>query len=136
MKIIIVIAILLLVGCATAGRKIDPAAVDKITKGTTTRAQVLALIGSPDQMTKNSNGETTFMYQYVRATAKGANFVPVVGLFAGGVNMENQMVMVTFGPDGIVKDVMSTQGASDVGTGLNAGSRQPLPEVEDGKRAK
>ncbi len=127
---------ILLAGCATVGRKLDQASVDKIKKGETTRDEVLKLIGSPDQMTRNGSGEVTFSYMYVRATAKGASFIPIVGAFAGGANVQNQMVMVTFGPDSIVKDVISTYGATESGMGASAGSKPELKGVEENKRPK
>lgn len=125
-----------LVGCATVGRKLDPAAVEKIEKGKTTRQEVIELIGSPDQMTRDGDGNVTFSYMYVRATAKAESFIPVVGAFAGGANVQNQMVMVIFGPDSVVKDVISTYGATESGVGLSAGSKADTTEVEQNKRPK
>lgn len=123
-------------GCATVGRKLDQESVDKIKKGQTTREEVLKLIGAPDQMTRNGNGDVTFNYTYARATTKGASFIPIVGAFAGGVNVQNQMVMVTFGPDGIVKDIVSTYGSTESGVGMSAGGKPSVNAVEEGKRPK
>ena len=124
------------VGCASVGRKLDQASVDRIKKGETTREQVLKLIGSPDQMTRDGNGNVTFSYMYLRATAKPATYIPIVGAFAGGANVQNQMVMVTFGSDGIVKDIISTYGATESGMGASSGSKPELKDVEENKRPK
>ena len=126
----------LLAGCATVGRKLDQTSVDKIKKGETTREEVLKLIGSPDQMTRDGSGNVTFSYMYVRATAKPETYIPIVGAFAGGANVQNQMVIVTFGPDGIVKDIISTYGATESGMGTSAGSKADLKDVETNKRPK
>ena len=126
----------LTVGCASVGRPIDQAAADKIVKGQTTREQVGMMLGSPDRITKLGNGDTMYSYSYTRASAKPATFIPIVGAFAGGTNMQHQMVMVTFGPDDIVKNYMSSQGGTESGTGLATGSRKDMPEVEEGKRPK
>ena len=64
----------LLSGCVSSGRKIDQAAVETITKGETTKAQVITLLGSPDQITKLGSGDTIFMYNYMRAYAQAYYF--------------------------------------------------------------
>lgn len=132
----LVLATALFTGCATMGRKLDQTNIDKIKKGETTREEVLQLIGSPDQIMRDGDGNVTFMYMYVRATAKPEGFIPVVGVFAGGIDTQNQMFQVTFGEDGVVKDVLSTYGASEIGTGLSAGGKADLEEVETNKRPK
>jgi len=129
-------AAILLTSCVTSGRKIEQSSVDKIQKGVTTRAEVLQLLGSPDQLTRDSSGKVTMNYHYMRATAKPEGFIPVVGLFAGGANTQNQSVIVVCGSDGIVSDVISTMGASEAGMGLSSGSKATVNEVEDNKRAK
>jgi hypothetical protein len=64
-------------------------------------------------MTRDGNGNITMTYMYVRATAKPETFIPIVGVLVGGVNVQNQMVMVATGPDGIVKDIISSYGATE-----------------------
>lgn len=127
---------LVLLGCATAGRKIDQAAVDKIQKGQTTKAEVKGLIGSPDTVTKTGDGTETWSYMFVRASAKGQNFIPIVGAFAGGVNTQHQSTTVTFGADGIVSQVVSSFGGMESDSGLSAGGKARLPETEKDKRPK
>lgn len=132
----ITIASVLVCGCVSVGRKLDSSKVAQIKKGETTRQQVINLIGSPDQMTQDGNGNVMFQYIYVRASAKPATYIPVVGAFAGGANTQNQMVMVTFGSDGIVSDIVTSYGANETGTGLNVGSEAKMPEVQGDKRGK
>jgi outer membrane protein assembly factor BamE (lipoprotein component of BamABCDE complex) len=123
-------------GCVSSGRKIDQSAADKIEKGKTTREQVINLIGSPDRITRTGSGDTIFMYNYMRATAKPATFIPIFGPLVGGANVQHQMYMVTFGSDGVVKDFLSTYGGSEVDHGVTTGSKADIPEVEAGKRPK
>ena len=87
-------------------------------------------------MMRMGSGDVTFQYMYVRATAKPATYIPIVGAFAGGANVQNQMVMVTFGPDGVVKDIISTYGATESGVGASAASGADLKDVETNKRPK
>jgi outer membrane protein assembly factor BamE (lipoprotein component of BamABCDE complex) len=132
--IAIIIAFGLLTGCASVGHKIDQNAVQKIEMGKTTKREVISLLGSPDQVTQAANGTVTFMYLYARATAKPATFIPVVGPFVGGANVQNQMFVVMFGPDGIVKNFVSTHGATESSTGVTTGSKPESADVEQNKR--
>ncbi len=131
----LVLAGSLLAGCATVGRKLDPSKVSQVAKGQT-REQVIALVGSPDQIVKDGSGNTIFTYSYARATAKAESFIPIAGAFMGGANVQNQMLQVTFGPDGVVKDFLSTYGATETGVGASSGGGVKLEDVEGGKRAK
>jgi outer membrane protein assembly factor BamE (lipoprotein component of BamABCDE complex) len=133
-RMAIILILCMIIGCASVGRPIDQAAADKIVKGQTTREQVGAMLGSPDRIAKLGNGDTMYYYSYARASAKPASFIPIFGPLVGGANVQSQMVMVTFGPDDIVKNCISSQGGTETGTGLATGTRAPMPEVEQGKR--
>jgi outer membrane protein assembly factor BamE (lipoprotein component of BamABCDE complex) len=136
MKRILTLALMfgIVSGCASVGRKLDENAVAKIKKGETTRAEVLKALGSPDQMTRDGDGNVTFQYIYVRATAKASTFIPIVGAFAGGANVQNQMLMVTFGTNAVVKDLISTYGATESNTGVTTGTKADTQDVEQNKR--
>ena len=123
-------------GCATVGRKIDVDAVNRIEKGKTTRQQVLASIGSPDQVTRDGDGNTTYTYMYMRSQVKAESFIPIYGDFAGGTNTQNQTVIVTFGKDDIVTNLQSTMGGMETGENLSAGSKARITETEADKRPK
>ena len=135
-KTLCLLALLTLAGCATVGRKLDPAKIDQIKKGETTREQVLKLIGSPDQMTRDGGGNVTFTYMYLRATTKPESFIPVVGSFVGGVNMQNQTLMLTFDPQGVVKDFVSSYGAQDASFNASSGGKPNVADTEKNKRRK
>ena len=133
-RLLTIVIAALLTGCASVGHKLDETKVAQIKKGITTREQVLQLVGSPDQITRDGNGNVTFQYLYCRATAKASSFIPVVGAFAGGANVQNQMLMVTFGPNSVVNDLISTYGGNSVDTGVTAGSHAAMPDVDQNKR--
>jgi outer membrane protein assembly factor BamE (lipoprotein component of BamABCDE complex) len=118
----------------SVGHQIDQAAADRIEAGKTTKEGVIRYIGSPDQIITRSTGDTMFMYSYVRASAKPATFIPLVGPFVGGSNVQHQSYIITFGSDGIVKEVTKTQGGTDSGVGAAARPKQNMPEVEENKR--
>ncbi len=115
-------------------RKLDSAAVRQIKSGVTTEGQVRQLLGSPDQVTRTGSGFTTYTYMFMHGAVKPQSFIPVVGAFASGVDMHNQSLMVTFGPNGVVKDFTSNEGASEVGSNLLAGKKPYFQDVEANKR--
>lgn len=125
-----------LAGCYSVGRKIDMDAVKQIKQGESTREDVRGLLKSPDSISTDGYGNETWMYMYARASAKPESFVPVVGMFAGGANSQSQMVMVQFGPDGKVSNLITNISGMEVGSGASAGGRADIPEVEEDKREK
>lgn len=123
-----------LVSCVAMNRKLDSAAVKQIRTGVTTEAQVRQLLGSPDQITRSGSGYTTYTYMFMHGAVKPQSFIPIVGAFGSGVDMHNQFLTVTLGPDGVVKDFVSNEGATEVGTGLLAGRKPYFQDVEANKR--
>lgn len=134
--ITITLIMIVIAGCASVGRKLDQEAVNKIKKGETTKREVVGLIGSPDRVTNMGNGDAFWTYSYARATAKPSSFIPVVGPFVGGANVQSQMLMLTFGPDNIVKDIMNTYSATESDTGVTTGSKPDIGDGEQNKRPK
>lgn len=79
---------LAIAGCASVGRKIDQDAVSKIQKGVSTKADVRGLIGAPDHLTRDGDGNETWTYTYARAVVKGESFIPIYGSFGGGTRTQ------------------------------------------------
>lgn len=136
MKLLAIAILLFVAACATVGRKIDQSQVEQIHKGDTTKADVLRMLGKPDQITNDGTGVEIYQYMYSKATVKGATFIPIIGAFAGGANIENEMVQVTFDPNGIVKNVFTSHGATE--SSMYGGSPKrtiPPPVIQDTKPA-
>ena len=133
--LLIIIALAGLAGCATSGRKIDTTALVAIKPGESKPEDVTKAIGSPDQIFKESSGKMSYIYQYFHMQTSGKSFIPIYGSFAGGGKMQNQMVTVMF-TNGIVSSISESMGASNIGTGAEAGKPANLPEVEAAKRPK
>ncbi len=110
-------------GCVSAGRRIDESKVAQIVKGESTRADVERLLGTPDMATDTGDGTAVLMYMHMRMKMKPQNFVPVVGLLAGGAETKSETVMVMIGSDGKVRDVSTSHMQMDLHTGLIGGSR-------------
>lgn len=96
---------LLLSACSTIGnRQLENAeTVDKIRAGKSTKAEVKALVGDPSEVTFTENGEETWKYVLTKSQVRGASFIPIVGLFAGGADIQTYTLTVLFRTDGVVK---------------------------------
>lgn len=108
---VIVAAAVLAGGCFSMGRKVDLNQVDNIQVGKTTKQQVINMLGSPTTVMRQSGGNTTLMYSYSKTQMDAVNFIPIIGLFFGGMDMQSQTVTIQIGPDGIVRDVSSMDGS-------------------------
>jgi outer membrane protein assembly factor BamE (lipoprotein component of BamABCDE complex) len=113
-----------LAGCMSSGVKVDQSKVTSLKPGTTTCADAVALLGQPTNSSLQSDGTRSYQYIYVQAQANAANFIPVVGTFVGGANTENTMFTMNCDKRGVLVNYNSTQGSSDVGTGLISGQKQ------------
>lgn len=100
-------------GCHTMGRQIDQGKITDIKKGQTTEADLVQMFGPPNHRTVSSEGNTTLMWMYHETQIKGATFIPIAGLFAGGADTKSQSLTVTLGPDGKVTQFQSSGGSSE-----------------------
>ncbi len=62
---------IIVMGCATAGRKYDTGAIDRIDVGKTTEGEVVAMLGTPDSITRCGNGIDIYYYLYAQARPLG-----------------------------------------------------------------
>lgn len=118
MKIKILLMLFLLSGCATMGNTIDMNKVANIREGSTTKQEVIDLLGSPSIETLNGDGKELLTYASTRYKTKASSFVPVVGIFSGGADMSQQAVQILIGIDGKVEKLISTNSKNEVRTGL------------------
>lgn len=127
LKLLITLVAAALCGCATAGREIDVSRLSQIKKGETTRAQVDQLLGPPNGITQDADGNTTYTYSFASARVKGQTFIPIYGAFAGGSDVTTQTTTVTFGPDSKVTDYKYTTGAASSRMGQTPAHALPTP---------
>jgi hypothetical protein len=104
--LIVMAGSLLVQGCAlsrgTLGDDISPEAVATIEKGSTTKDEMLALLGAPDRLLQ-VNGRDVF--QYYRYDAKvGSLLLIVINLSRFSVKSDDLYVIVN--REGIVEDVI------------------------------
>lgn len=119
-KNIIVVGIfsLFLSGCATSGTKIDQDKLTQIKKGVTTEQEVIAILGNPHTKTLSSDGKIIMFYQYVKVKNRASNFIPVVNIMTGGLDMQQQMLTVLVGVDGKVEQYTLNDSTSAINSGL------------------
>ncbi len=92
--------------------------------GIDTLANVTAKLGKPNNKQLAADGTTTIAYISVHTRIKGASFIPVVGLFAGGAKARTASKTFVFGADGFLKSYSSGDsqvncGASPFGAGCH-----------------
>ncbi|WP_063291033.1 MULTISPECIES: hypothetical protein [unclassified Pseudovibrio] len=123
-KIIISVALAAgLAACASAGNEnlrheTSASLSTKLTKGKTTKAQVRALLGDPDSLDFSDSGNEIWKYQHIRANVKAENFIPVVGLLAGGQDLNKKELALFFSNRGVLKNYSMLETKSEVRTGL------------------
>jgi outer membrane protein assembly factor BamE (lipoprotein component of BamABCDE complex) len=111
-----------LCGCASAGnQKVRAETMDtmgqKVAKGFTTKAQVTALYGEPATVSLTDGGSEVWHYEYAHATANGASYVPIVGLFAGGAHVNKNELVFIFDKNDIMQNYTVHASESDVRRG-------------------
>lgn len=107
--IVAILLVLLVSGCASSGNEkvrteTMESVASKVVKGQTTKDQVKALYGEPGSVSLTDNGSEVWKYEYAHATAKAVNFVPVVGLFAGGADVNKNEVVFIFDSHNIMQN--------------------------------
>lgn len=122
------IALLTLGGCAAAGVEVKPSQMASFQKGVTTEAEVIQALGQPTSQMQMFDGSQTLIYSYASAQARPASFIPIVGMFAGGMDTRHTMAMLRFDASGHLIDTMSSSG----GIGSASGFASPTTPTQPG----
>ena len=115
MKAILALMACFLVGCASAGRKVDFSKTDNIQKGQTTEQEIRSEFGEPQSVGVNSEGERVLTYEYQLAKPKASAFIPVVGGLTGGYSVDRESLQVTIATDGTVREYVTSTGQVEGG---------------------
>lgn len=103
------VIVLLLQGCAfsrgTLGDDVQSEVIATIQKGTTTKEEVLHLLGAPDRLLA-LNGRDVF--QYYRYDAKAGSLLLIILNFTR-ISIKSDDLFVILNRDGIVEDVISSK---------------------------
>lgn len=126
--LLIVILAVSVSACASGGNeKVRTETMDtvgqKVVRGSTTNSQVKAMYGEPQTVTLTDGGNEVWTYAYSHATIKAATLIPVVGIFAGGSDVNKNEVVFLFDTKGVMQNytVHASQselrnGGQDVGS--------------------
>ncbi|MDE2466158.1 MAG: outer membrane protein assembly factor BamE [Alphaproteobacteria bacterium] len=107
-----------LAGCVSAGTQVTEQQAQQFKKGITTESQVIAKLGSPTTTTIKDDGTRVDTYVFTHATPNAVDFVPVVGLLAGGAHGKSTQVAFTFNKSGVLQSYASTTSNVDMHTGV------------------
>ena len=115
---LIIMCLILISGCATVGTQINEANLAQIKEGVTTQEEVIASMGKPYMQTLTSDGKIIMMYQYTKVKNRATNFIPVVNILAGGMDMKQQILQILINENDIVEKYIFNDLNSDINSGL------------------
>jgi hypothetical protein len=110
-----------LIAAALAQAAVQPAPTptpEPFTVGVTTYQSITDQLGKPQSVSILGDGTKIIVYMSSRTKIKGASFVPIVGLFAGGAKSRMIIRTFTFGPDSVLRNYSTTDSAADCSVGL------------------
>ena len=115
--IIAAFLMLSLSACATSGTMVSEKQTMQFKEGVTTEQEIRAELGQPTTII-TSKEERTLIYTGATYQAKAASFVPVVGIFAGGSDVQSTSVNFKIGPDGVLQEMSRSETNMDTSTGI------------------
>jgi len=128
--IVLFVGLFFLAGCASSGKPIDPGAATAVVKGKTTESELYQMVGRrPESLSLMPDGKKMATWIYTRAQTKAATFVPIVGLFAGGTDLDTTTLQAIISTDGVVENVLYNSSQTEVGLG-GSPAPQPIPPVK------
>jgi len=106
-------AALTLPGCSTTtGTKVEAADVAFITKGKTTKSELLTKFGQPARRAVESSGGEVLLWFFAKTDIDAKTFIPFVGAFMAGSTTAFQELQVKFDKNGIVTDHKYSDGVA------------------------
>jgi outer membrane protein assembly factor BamE (lipoprotein component of BamABCDE complex) len=116
--LLIAAATALVVGCASSGNtklgSMTESAVRDSVPINAEKAQVEQTFGPPDLKTFSTDGQEVWTYQHAYASAKASSFIPIIGPFVGGTDVERKQLTVLFSEDGRVAKVLWNSAPTEV----------------------
>lgn len=107
-----------LISCVTSGVKVSYDKLASFKIGSTTESQILNDLGQPTLSVIKTGGIKIYTYTYVSYQTNAASFIPIVGLLAGGADVETSSITFTFNESGLLQDVQQVNMNSQTNTGL------------------
>lgn len=116
--LIVLLAVGLVSGCATT--KIGNTKIDDQGKymqleiGESDKRDVYLVFGQPAYVAYDKDSKSVWLYKRIDLTPSGWSYVPVWGLFVGGMNKEEKVAYFEFSESGKLKNVSSKEGSGYV----------------------
>jgi hypothetical protein len=118
LTVISAIAASSLAGCAASGVQVSQEAALQFKEGVSTETEIIARLGKPTTVVI-SNGVKMLSYSGMQYKTKGATFIPIVGLFAGGADYAYSNVTYQVAANGVLEKVTYTSSGSGSRMGQN-----------------
>lgn len=77
----------------------------QIKPGVSTKVDVKTLVGDPMEVEFTDTGIETWKYVYSKGRIRSATYVPIIGIFAGGIDSTHNTLTIRFDSDGIVEKI-------------------------------
>ncbi|UAN30908.1 hypothetical protein [Enterobacter sp. JBIWA005] len=107
------IIVFLLSGCSTSGNQnlkneTPQSLQSKIIKNKTTKTELLTKLGEPDTRTTLNDGNEQWKYFMSNNQFSATTFIPVVGLFTGGSQIQSKTLEIDFKGETVSKWTFSS----------------------------
>jgi hypothetical protein len=105
-KLLILLGVVLgLAGCASSGTQVSMNTASKFKEGVTTENEIVAVLGRPSSVTITS-GQKSIVYSGGQCQTKAATFIPVIGIFAGGMDCQSSSIVFLLDGNGVAQKII------------------------------
>jgi outer membrane protein assembly factor BamE (lipoprotein component of BamABCDE complex) len=117
------VAVLALAGCASSGNLVlkdetQKTVAHKLRRGHTSEAQVRKIYGDPMKTSFTDSGNLIWEYDFVKAHAKAADYIPIVNMFGSGAVGNKKQLVIMFDKRGVVRNYSMSTSKVEENTGL------------------
>lgn len=96
----------------------EPQIASHLVKDVTTKAEAKQYFGDPEDIDHRDDGHEIWTYKFIRSSAKGANFIPIVNSVYAGTNDTTTKLKVIFNKNGTVEKHSLSHMQGQTQTGL------------------
>ena len=110
-------------GCASVGNEqlrneTETSVQEKIIEGTTTKAQIRSIFGSPLKTSFTDGGLEVATYEFTNVSADAISYVPIINLFGASASGKKKELVVLFDKSGVVQRYSMSESDVQQKTGL------------------
>jgi outer membrane protein assembly factor BamE (lipoprotein component of BamABCDE complex) len=113
-----------LAACASAGNvqlkdETQESISQKIVLHQTTKDQVRAAFGDPLRVVNTTTHHEIWVYGFAHATPTATSYIPVVGIFSNGSNIDTKQLLIEFDEQGVAVDDRYSDKQSETRHGIS-----------------